>query len=249
VAHFDQALKADPDQVEALVARGRSRLELNDTKGAREDFVKASQLSPDGPTAAVLGYHLSGLREHARAIDCYDRALRERFVTAEVYADLAYSYFQWKPLELGKARDYLDEALKLNPDLQAAYHTRALLDLRRACLEPKYLPRAGLEDIGKALQKGPETADLHYDAARLYARAAEHKDQAESADTWPRKALEHLQAAVRLGQNPGLLKADTLLLSLNDLPDFQELCRQPAPGIERVRSVRLLEPLVGVAGN
>jgi serine/threonine protein kinase/Flp pilus assembly protein TadD len=245
VTHFDQALQADPDRVEALFARGQARLQLGDEKGARDDFLKAGRLSPDGRTAAGLGYHLSRLRQHAAAIDCYQRAINGGFATAEVYADLAFSSFQFLPSQLEKTEEYLARALELNPELQAAYHTRALVDLQKACRDPGHLPLAGLKDVTTALQKGPETADLHYDAACLYARAAEHRDQAEAADAWPREALTHLEAAVRLGQDPSLLPQDVLFRSLKDLPAFQDLCKQPARSTERVRSVRLLDPLAG----
>jgi tetratricopeptide (TPR) repeat protein len=245
LVHFDRAVQADPDRVEALFARGRARLQLGDDKGARDDFLKAGKFSPDGRTAAGLGYHLSRLRQHAAAIDCYEQAIKAGFDTAEVYTDLAYSYFQFLPDQLDKAEKYLTRALELNPELQAAYHTRALVDLQRACLDPSHLPRAGLDDIAAALQKGPETADLHYAAARLYARAAGHHDQAKAADAWPREALTHLEAAVRLGQDPGRLQADTLFRTLKDLPAFQGLCKQAPSRKEPVRSMRLLDPLAG----
>jgi tetratricopeptide (TPR) repeat protein len=242
---FDRALEANPDRAETLFARGRTRLQLGDAEGAREDFLKAGSLSPDGRTAAALGYHLSRLRQHAAARACYERAIEAGFATAVVYADLGYTCLQSEPDQLEKARGYLTHALELNPDLQAAYHTRALVDLQKACLDPAYLPRAGLDDIAAALGKGPETADLHYDAARLYARAAEHTDQARAADAWPRQALAHLEDAVRLGQSPALLRKDSRFRAFKDLPAFQKLCRQPAPPTPPVRAVRLLDPLTG----
>jgi serine/threonine protein kinase/Flp pilus assembly protein TadD len=243
--HFDRAVEANPDRAENLFARGRTRLQLGDARGAQEDFLKAGTLSPDGRTAAALGYHLSRLRQHAAARACYERAIEAGFATAVVYADLGYTTLQSEPDQLEKARGYLTRALELNPDLQAAYHTRALVDLQKACLEPAYLPRAGLEDVAAALALGPETADLHYDAARLYARAAEHTDQAKAADTWPRHALAHLEAAVGLGQSPALLRKDSRFRALKDLPAFGELCRQPVPPTPPVRAVRLLDPLAG----
>jgi serine/threonine protein kinase len=245
--YFDQAVAARPDRADALFARGRTRLQLGDDAGARDDFLKAAKLAPDGRTAAGLGYHLSRMRQHAAAIDCYQRALETGFATAEVYADLGYSYSQLAPKDryAARAEESLTHALELNPDLQAAYHTRALVELSRACRDATYLPEAGLHDITAALGRGRETADLHYTAACLYARAALHPGQAKAAQTWPGQALAHLAAAVRLGLNPALLRADPSFRALKDLPAFRELCKQPVPPTSPPHAVRLLDPLAG----
>ena len=44
--HYNEAIKLDPDYVEAYNHRGRAKDELGDSKGATEDYNKAIELEP-----------------------------------------------------------------------------------------------------------------------------------------------------------------------------------------------------------
>lgn len=236
VEHFNQAVRDTPDRAAAWLARGRAYQRLGDFTLALESYARADRLTSDGATRACMGYCANRQGHCDGAIYHYDRAVAAGFRSAELFNNRGLSYFQIA--QFRRARQDLDEAIRLNPDLQAARHNRALLDLQKALSSPGYVPTLGIADIRQALVGGPASAGLHRDAACLYAIAARYDR------TYLEAALHHAEEAVRLGQDPAALAGDRAFRDLLDQPRFQALLSRPRPTQPPLKPVRFLDPIL-----
>src|SRR5262249_49536971 len=228
---FNRGLAARPGDAAALFARGRAYQQLGNLTQAQKDYEQADRLAPSGQIKACLGYCLSD-DNPPPAVAYYAKAIRAAFGTAEVFNTLGHGYFY--TTQLDKAQTSLDRAIQLRPDLQAAFHNRALVDLKRAVKDAVHCPTAGLRDVQKALQLGPGTADLYYDAACLCAVAAKCHPELTA------QALNYLQSAVEHGQNPQAIANDILFDPLRQDAAFQNLIRRPIPPLPPRGAVRLV---------
>lgn len=59
--NIDMALKADPNDPDALLERGTQRLQAGDKEGARTDWLRAIELAPDYPAADIARKDLADL--------------------------------------------------------------------------------------------------------------------------------------------------------------------------------------------
>jgi tetratricopeptide (TPR) repeat protein len=245
VEHCNRALEAEPNLGRALFLRGRAHQQLGEFREACDNYKAADQRTPDGQTKACMGYCLNRQRYHKEAIEYYRQAVAEGFASAVVYNNLGYSYLQAKQLD--EAERCLDEAVRLDGHLQAAYHNRAEVDGRRACLPPVAIPSQGIKDIERARELGPMTAELAYDAARLYAAAA-RQDKSNL-----QHALNYLAEAIAHGKNPKDVANDrTFDVFRDSLPDpaeaaaiyerYQALLAQPALHEPVQITLRLVDP-------
>jgi tetratricopeptide (TPR) repeat protein len=239
VAILDQATKADSQLASAWYARGRAQQKLRHFEEALGDFESAYRLKPDGRTRACQGHCASLLRRRDDAIGYYEEAIKAGYKPAEVYSNLGYWYLRLgRPRKRQTAKEYLDLAIQANPRLQAVHYLRAQADLKKALSYSDYFPKAGLEDIETALRLGPQTADLHYTAARLYAVAARvDSKRKEHLD----RACGHLKKALLHGQHPGSLKTEFAILE--DHEPFKDLLNWPVPKNPPRLASQLIDPV------
>jgi serine/threonine protein kinase len=240
-------LNAEPNPAGALFARGRTKQQLGQYPAAIEDYQLAADLQKDGRALACMGYCMNcmgRLNDYRAAATCYEKALALGFRTPEVYNNLGYSYMQNPPPNPGKtldwcekARDCYDQAIGLNPNLQAAFYNRARVDHAVALYRTGYLPLRGLSDIETALQIGPATADLYHNAARLYGVAMERDPQ------FSEQAFHHLRLALENGWNPSNASQDSSLRLLRGDDEFQRLIAQPAYPKPIAKCVVVLDPV------
>jgi serine/threonine protein kinase/Flp pilus assembly protein TadD len=187
--------EADPMKRRLLASEAQRRYQE-----AWYDHAAARDLSPGtefaakiGSFWASLGYCDNQMREFHKAEADYKAAIAAGFETPEVLNNLGHTCLKLN--RFSDAAKYLDKAIRMNPSLQAAYHNRALLGLAETTAKlnekdsavyagsPDHLkaPLAGLEkataDIEKAIELGPETAMLHWDAARIHVLAATGESQ------------------------------------------------------------------------
>ncbi len=239
IQYFDRALQADAGLGDAYYYRGRAyqragRFDL--ALVSYEKSAKANTGAPEqGQLKACMGYCFSRLRHHERARFCFLEAIAAGYRRAEVLNNLSYCCLHSKEFE--EAKKYLDEALELNPRLQAALHNRAIHSLRG----PDKTRQAfldGVSDIRRAMEAGPPNEDLYYDGACLCALAASGADDAFHVDL----ALHYLRKAVELGKDPG---NDRSFRLLHNDPRYRELvnARRSIPSAPTPKETRLVDPV------
>jgi tetratricopeptide (TPR) repeat protein len=188
-----RALNQPSPPVDAQCLRARAFLRLNppEYRSALEDFLRSKLIAAADPLPktdygkAVSGvaYCLYKVAEHAalpydhycrESINCYDEVIRLGFAPAVHYNNKGYVQAQLKG-ESESAAQSFTQAIKIDSELQAAYHNRAKIDLQRAYLygAKGYVPDRGISDIKKALSVGPANLDLYHDAFYLNLKAAD----------------------------------------------------------------------------
>ncbi len=231
---FDNAIRAAPEDFgDAMLARGKAHLKLNDPRAAFEDFRAAIEQEPSASASAGMGYCLSQLRSHKEAILYYRMALSMGNRSAALLNNIGYTYVKLHLLEDAEA--LLKQAAELDGELQAAHYNLAALYLERAGAGQS-LPAAAHFHVSKAIEIGPPSADLYWTASLLAMSAA--KQDAQAAH----RALGYLEKALALGLDVAGLKSDPLFRPLRDLEQFQRLLATP-PGVKPTPPVLLLDPL------
>ncbi len=253
VQHYDAAVKADPNFAQAYFDRGRAYQHMgpNDPKNyelAIDDYKQAGELDHPGRTKACIGYCHSCRGDSQTATPFYEDAINSGFATSEVYNNLGFSLLQFS--EALESKAMFDKAILLNAKSQAAYHNRAVANLQIALAEIrnlntwlksmgpvaaqrqkdlqqeiKRLVAAGVGDVQKALDLGPRSAELEYDAACLFGLAARFDPNPK----WIDAALDHLVAASE-EYTPNRLPTDddVFFVTLQTHPRFKALVVKPA---------------------
>ena len=234
ISYFNDSLQADANQPDVLFARGRSYEKLNNFLAALEDFKKSFSLLPKAETNACMGYCMNKLRYYNVAIDIYQKTLSMGYKSAPVFNNLGFSCFQVSRLE--EANRYLDQALTMDNNLQAAHHTLMLVYLKQV-LNGYPLPEVAFDHAQKAIEIGPPSADLYLNTAILYAFAAKEKPDLRRA------AIEYLEKAVESGVNPKKFLLNPTFSALQEEQQFKMLLTKPVGKESGVRSEYLVDPL------
>lgn len=260
IYHFTQALADEPERPQLWYARGRAYQALGNPEALHQalaDYVHALEQKPSGDIHASIAYCYSLLGEYQFALFNYQKALDMGFVSAEVYNNLAYCYLRRGKLK--EARQLLDQALHLNPCLQAAYHNRLflawresltrlrpLLDARKehaAGMQPlrqdmDWRLKQALQDMSLALALGPASGELYRDAACICALGAWYDPR------WRDPCLEFCVKAIQNRCDMTTLINDPIFLSLGN--NLQNLAPQSGPAAEE-KTNRLADPGAGLA--
>jgi serine/threonine protein kinase len=233
--YLNRAVRADPKSAEAYFERGRAHVATEQYSPALSDFARALTFMDDPKLHAEIAFCAAHLVHNDIAIFHSDQAIRAGFKTAAVYNNLGYAHLRLNQREAAEAS--LGEAIRINPDLQTAYHNRARLDRSRISNPPGYVPLRGIEDIRTAIRLGPDSTELYFDAAYLCASAA------KADPKWVEPAIDYLDEAFKRGQNPKLVRNDVMFQILKSEDRFQRLLEQPASDTPASRSPRLIEPV------
>jgi serine/threonine protein kinase/Tfp pilus assembly protein PilF len=244
IDHLSLSLDA-AESPQVYLARGRAYMKVGMLTNALDDFKLADQLQPTGRTQAALGYCYNVLADRynaqenrERAIRCYQTAIQRDFKTAVVFNNLGSSLMRQR--HDVEASECFREAIKADPRLQIAHFNLAVLALKKAVNQRDRRPpetlKEGLEAIAKAIELGPATAEVHFDAARLLVLGAKIEPR------WKERALQHLGAAIDRGLPPANLKIDPILLPLHGA-GFTRLTERSAVGSAQASLARVLDPL------
>jgi tetratricopeptide (TPR) repeat protein len=253
--HFYRVLKYNRAHARAWFARGRVQLMQGDPTQALVYFHEAKKRQEDGPTLACLAYCSGLVGDNQEAIYFSRLATDQGFAPAVVVNNWGFCHLQVN--QLHEARAKFDEAIGLDPRLRAAYHNRLVLAIRER-LQPKPSPvsEQALADIPQALQLGSPTPDLHLDAARLLALAAEDASQATKSGQRAnvlqtpsaQQALHHIRQALLLGADLRLLERDTVLFRTLG-PRWASGLKQPSPPQPNAPvRIRLVDPYPDLPG-
>jgi tetratricopeptide (TPR) repeat protein len=236
--HFIRAVKADPKNEAAQFALGRAYQAMKLFGPAVEAFLAADRLQPSPNAEACMGYCFARQDDHLRAIAVENAAIEGGMRTAEILNNRGHSWLQRKDLE--NAEKDLLEAIQLNDKLQAPHFNLGLLELVRAYRDQDHNTacQRGIEHIQRALEIGPERADLYYTGAKLYSFAAE-KDPSKTAS-----AIDLLEKAIRMGLNPSELTSDAMgFKAVANHPRFGRMADSSPPSSPAEKADRLLDPL------
>jgi tetratricopeptide (TPR) repeat protein len=232
-AHVRQAgVKNGPWQDYA--ARGRVKMLLgnfgeayrNNFTEAQSLFLEADRLIRDLPADeqppaarvarlwACLSYCYSCKGRHGEAVHLGEKALQAGFRSAALLNNVGYSWLQRRDCD--KAKRYLTEALRRDPNLLPAQRNEILLALDRCLLklqagEDATVPQWVLDQLDHAIPRRIEQGSI--EPANLYVKAANLLVRQGKSE----HGKKYLSLACRLGMPSGELKKDPIILGNNEL--------------------------------
>lgn len=214
-AELERGRRANPDDLETLLALGELHLNWGEADEAAEECLEAARqkdlalsagdgYTPTGKPSAGLGVVRMRRKEYAQAINCFRRALRDEYDDLTLKSNLAEAYLRVKQLDDAE-REYRD-ILRRAPG-----HVESLIGLGEVCLA-----------------RGEADADAYGEAVALFGRAAAAADSGggskrlrdrERAKVLYGKAYAGVQLFEkgRLRRDPAALRAA--------LADLRQCCR------------------------
>lgn len=245
-AHFDRALRAEPNTVRFRYARGCARLQQSKYlppdqvrfDPILDDLTFTERGAADVRTLAVHAYAQLRNQKYDAAIKKYNLIHRSGYRPLMVLNNRAYAYFNTGRYR--EAQSDLDKAVQIDPHCQAAHYNRARIAIRmRVQGKTQTIPAQALEDMEQALQLGPKTSALYRDAAMLYALAAGddlHHSHFE-------RALSYLRQAVAAGEPPARFDPFPSLAEAFKQPEFELLLSCHLPQTSLQPDLRLIDPV------
>jgi tetratricopeptide (TPR) repeat protein len=165
---FDDALRADPNYIDAYVGRAQVRRALSQYELSLEDCNAVIRIKPSDPRGYnCRGYGYELLKQYDPALPDFNKAIGMNPSFAQAYADRGSAYIEMQQYDRA-VQDY-NQALRLRP-MNAAFH------LRRAAAY------VALKEYAKAIQDDTEAIRLQPDDLKAYtARAAAEELSGDNA--------------------------------------------------------------------
>lgn len=255
--HFTALLEEQPNNVNALFARGRAHMKGRDFAAALQDFREVEKLLPDygdGRVTACIGYCLAkeAIKKVGKSAD-YDAAAkafaRSRTQPNAIPAgilDNNIGFCDRKCGHIQRAIRLFESAISLDPTLQAPLYNLAEIDEATAN-RLKQMPET--EYIRRAAELGPGNDKVYLTAARIFAHAANVARQSNRGDVgeYVQSVVRYAELALEHGAPPNQIARLTWFdPQLDDDPRFHRLRRLPAvPQTEIPREIGLIKPLAG----
>jgi serine/threonine protein kinase/Flp pilus assembly protein TadD len=245
-AHFERALRAEPNNARFRYARGCARLQQSKYlppdqvrfDPILDDLTFTERGAADVRTLAVHAYAQLRNQKYDAAIKKYNLIHRSGYRPLMVLNNRAYGYFNTGRLR--EAQSDLDKAVRIDPHCQAVRYNRALVALQmRYRRKIQTIPPQALEDMEQALQLGPKTSALYRDAAMLYAQAAGHDPHHSHLD----RALSHLRQAIAAGEPPARFDPFPSLAEALKHPEFVALLGSRPNQAPPQPDLRLIDPV------
>lgn len=160
---FEKALKAQPDNVEALQALGEVFLKLGQPERAAEALRKALKINPgDARTHANLGWALLDVGENAAAVTALRNAIEIDPKSPLYHSDLGAALSRLSKLEESE-REYR-RAIELDPGFVNAHYNLANLLARVGNLS------GAAAEYSEVIQIMPAHPNVHFDLSRVLYR-------------------------------------------------------------------------------
>ncbi|HEX3655399.1 MAG TPA: protein kinase [Pirellulales bacterium] len=231
--HLNQALNENGGFEDALLARGRLRIQRNKIGAALADFQAAAKISLSDASLCGQGYCLARTARYHDAIACFRGMSPAGQANAGNANNLGYCLMREHNSD--EAERWFNRAVSVKNPPQAAYYNRAVLDLQRSSESgrSKYTPRRGVQDICRAIEIRPECGELYYLRACLIAAVGD--DQMPVA-----AVIGDLKMALQMGIPAGWLKGEYLFRPLIAHPELKAMLQQG--GGQTLRP--LFQPLV-----
>lgn len=234
VEQFGEAIAADEKYAPAILGRARAFQKLQRYDLASNDYGKLDASQQDGNILACMGYCTAQYRVYPVAQYFHEKAIAKGYETAVLHNNIGWCLLRMS--ELDRAEKSLTRALEMDERLQIAFHNRARVQRQWMTQQPGRLPLQGIADVRRAMELGPTTTDLAFDAAYLCTFAA------KSDPKWITPALGYLTQAIRLGFDPKLVNTDVMFKGIAKEPGFAAALNTP-PQQSRQDSSPLVDPL------
>jgi tetratricopeptide (TPR) repeat protein len=224
VSAYEEVLRIRPEHAEAYRLRGKALLELHRYQDAIDSFDQfVARGMPDVATYLARAWAKTRVGQHASAIEDYTLALKIK-PGSDTYTYRGSLHLLCDAPKLAQA-DF-GEAIHLNPKNAEAFNG---LGYARV-VQGQY--REGVRDANKALELGPESTRLLYNAARTFAQAVSRTD-ADAA----RRSRQNLET--RYGYQARALDLIRRALQLHPVMQRSQFWRtvvQTDPALEPIRS-------------
>jgi serine/threonine protein kinase/Tfp pilus assembly protein PilF len=251
VEYFDNAAKADPHSPWIFFARGRAFQQIGNDQAlewALRSYSLADSQVKNGKVKACMAYCENHIGRPDLATFWYKQALDAEFRTAEVHNNLGWTLLLQGPQYQIGALEHLDQAISLNPDLPAAYHNRAIYQLRLP--SDKRDLQKGLGDIETAIDKakgqGSVPPQMYLDGIHLCLQV-HNKGLGDRTD----QMFGFFEEALKEGVSAGdLVKSIKDGLQGLDRKRYQELLAHNASNARPYpKAVHFLDPVQGIPQN
>jgi serine/threonine protein kinase/Flp pilus assembly protein TadD len=237
--HFQNAVDDSPSFVEARFALARARQQLDEHSSAAAELSHIFRETSDRKVAAGLAYSLACQGLHSSAIHWGQRAIDAGWDTAVMYNNLGISSRKHDPINEQRARHYFTEAIKRRPDMQSALYNLALITWNSSRLRKQAVPASALDHIKRAVEVGPDCAEVFRLAALLQLMVrAEDRQNIDAA-------LEYLIKAVALGLDIAHIRDDKLFEPLVSHPRMALILRNSHSVKTAAPVAVFLDPLAG----
>jgi serine/threonine protein kinase len=231
--------EAEPTTADEFFARGLRYLHAGQYPQALSDFTTANHQKRDPRAQAYSAYCHELMGQSRAAVQKGIEATQGAPHAATVYNNLGFS--QNRMLQHTEAIAYLDKAIEHDPNLREAYYNRAFaqhqIDMRKSKNAPDL---RAVQDIRKALQGGPASAEIYHLAADICVHAAIHDPGLYD------RAMEYVAEAIRYGIPLRKIQRDLVLKrGIGDNPKFQQLLMMPQQAKEQMDPYfGLVEPVL-----
>jgi tetratricopeptide (TPR) repeat protein len=163
IEYLNNAIKLQPDYIDALGNRGNAYADLGQEQRAVDDYNEVLRLKPDDVFAYInRGNVYYDLGQHQRAIDDFSDAIRLKPDYAEAYSNRGNVYDDLGQRQ--RAIEDFNEAIRLKPDYAEAYVNRG------ATYAKLGQHQRAIENYDDAIRLKPYDAKAYYNRGIVYAR-------------------------------------------------------------------------------
>ena len=199
---FEQGIRYSPQSAEIHYNLGKLFSMQDNWESARKEFDEALRIDPDYvEDVDALGLALEALGDDAGAVTNYQKAIalnearKGKFVSAHVNLSAYYN----RTSDPGKALEYADKALEVDPKSDRAWFQKGKADEGQGRLND------AVDAVNRAISFNPRASSYYYVLAGLYRRLGKMDDSRKALDSFTRldKETNELEKLRRSANHPG----------------------------------------------